>query len=172
MPTRAYVTVEDYTGEKTTTQFWVQDIGAANYGTVTQDIDEVKDAIATMIRGEVRESGFHKSFPESGAAVTDQLAQRETKWLVVYQDTTQFLDAANTIANPGYLKIFTLEVGTANIAGDKIPAGAGDEADLTEATIVAPFVTQFEANVRSPYNHTANAPTIVVKKIVHVGRNS
>lgn len=172
MPTRAYVTVEDFSGEKSTTQFWVQDIGAGNYATVTQDIDEVKDSIITMIRGEVRESGFRKSFPESGAAVADPLAQRETKFLVIYQDTTQFLDAANTIANAGYLKVFDLEIPTADLSGDKLVTGGGDAIDLTEATIVAPFVTSIEANVRSPYNHTANAPTIVVKKILHVGRNS
>jgi hypothetical protein len=171
MPIRAFVTVEERSGEKSTALFWVQDISAANYGTVTQDIDEIKDAIATMIRGEIREVGFRKEFPESSTPVADELAQRETKWLVIYQDTTQFLDAANTITNPSYLKIFTSEIPTADITGNKIPAGTEDEVDLTEP-VTAAFVTEFEANVRSPYNHSASAPTITVKKIIHVGRNN
>lgn len=174
MPTRAFITVADYGGpngqeELSTTLFWVQDISDINYASVTQDIDEVKDAIAPTIRGVIREVGFTKTFPESGAAVSDVEAQREDKWLVVYRDTTQFLDAANTIANAGYLKVFNFEIPTAELTGHlltnsdvmNIASGEG----LTLANTI-------EANVRSPYNHTANAPTIEVLRIVHVGRNT
>ena len=169
MPTKAFVTIEDYTGEKTTCRFWVQDVSALNYDSVTQDIDEVKDAILGVIRGEVRQVGFTKTFPESSVAVADKEAQREEKWMVMYRDTTQFLDAANTIANPGYLKLFSLEVGTADL--QKLDATAKDMADLTDAE-VAQLVTDFEANIRSPYNNSAQAPTVEVVKIVHVGRNT
>lgn len=168
MPTRAYVTIEDYDGETTTVHFWVQDIGAANFASVTQDIDEVKDAIAATIRGVVREAGFTKTFPESFAAVTDPEAQRETKWLVTYRDTTQFLDVGNTIANAGFGKTFQMEIGTAELTGNLV--ANTDLADLTDTEMDA-LRDSIEANVRSPYNHTASAPTITVLEIRHVGRN-
>ena len=170
MPTRAFVTVEDFSKEQSTTQFWVQDIGVGNYASVVQDIDEVKDAIITMIDGEVRVAGYTKTFPESSAAVADPNAQRESKWLISYRDTTQFLDALNTVANAGYLKLFSAEVGTAD--KDLLTLAGSDELDLTDGGVVEAFVTEWEANVRSPYNHTANAPSIQVEKITIVGRNT
>lgn len=166
MPTRAVFTIEDYSNERTSTKTWVQDIGAGNYAAVTQDIDEIKDSIATVILGEVRSAGFSKSFPESAADVTDPVAQRELKWLVVMRDTTQFLDVGNTIANPGYGKAYTFEVGTANPA---LLVPNTDLMDVSQAPGDA-FVTSMEANTRSPYNHTGNAPTQVVEDVVLVGR--
>lgn len=170
MPTRAYVTVEDYSKEQSTTQFWVQDISSLNYDSVTQDIDEVKDGIITMIDGEVRVAGYNKTFPESSATVTDPNAQRESKWLITYRDTTQFLDAGNTISNAGYLKLFSAEVGTAD--KDLLTQEGSDDLDLNDGGVVQSFVGVWEANVRSPYNHTAFAPTIQVERITLVGRNT
>lgn len=169
MPTQAFVSIEDFDKEPTTVTFWVQDIGAANYASVTQDIDEVKDAIIAAVRGEVRKSGFTKTFLESFAAVTDPEAQRETKWLVTFRDTTQFLDAGNTIANAGFGKIFTLEIGTALLTGNLV--ANTDLADLSVTEMDA-LRDAIQANVRSPYNHTATAPSILVLSIEHVGRNS
>lgn len=169
MPTRAFLAIEDKGGERSAMSFWVQDIGAANYGSVTQDIDEVKDSVATIIGGEIREVGFTKTFPESTDEVTEDYAQRECKWLVVYRDTTQFLDAGNTIANPGYLKVFNVEIATANLGF--LSDDAPDVIDMANET-VEDFVASFEANVRSPYNHSAYAPTIEVLRIVHVGRDT
>lgn len=169
MPTRGHVTIEDYNGEKTVTSFWLQDIGAANFAAVTQDLDEVKDAIIPMIRGKVRSAGFTKEFPEDNTAVTDEEAARETKWLVTYRDTTQFLDVANTIANAGFGKLFNLEIGTAERTGHLV---AGEDiADLTDVEVDA-LRDSLNANIRSPYNHTANAPTQEVLRIVYVGRNT
>lgn len=169
MPTQAFVSIEDFDGEPTTVTFWVQDIGAANYASVTQDIDEVKDAIIAAVRGEVRKSGFTKTFLESFDAVTDPEAQRETKWLVTFRDTTQFLDAGNTVANAGFGKIFTLEIGTAKLTGNLV-----DNTDLADLSVTEMDALRdaIQANVRSPYNHTATAPSILVLSIEHVGRNS
>jgi hypothetical protein len=167
MPTRAFFVVEDYGGEKSTMQCWVQDIGAGNYASVTQDIDEIKDELADIIQGEIREVGFTKTFPESVDAVEDEEAQRECKWLIVYRDTCQFLDAGNTIANAGYMKVFNVEAPTAMLS--LLSGDAPDYADMSNEDIAA-FVTSFEANARSPYNHTAYAPSIEVLRIVHVGR--
>lgn len=174
MPTRAYVTVEDYSQEKSTVSFWVQDMSGLNYDSVAQDVDEVKDAILALTLGAVRVAGITKEFPESGADVTDPNAQRERKALIVYQDQTQFLDAGNTIANPGYLKLFTLELPAAKVedgSGTSYLKEDSDEYDLANADIAA-FIAVIEANVRSPYNNSAQAPAIKVVKMTKVGRRT
>jgi hypothetical protein len=181
MPTKAFLTIEDYGGEKSVMSFHVQDVGAGNYGSVTQDIDEVKDAIMRVIEGEVRVSGFTKTFPESADIVLDTSAQRERKWLVTMQDTTQFLDAGNTIANPGYLQLFSFEIATAKLEllgasrSDEVDYSLNLEPDPLEDPILiwAEVMGELEANVRSPWNHTAAVtPTQVVKSIRHVGRRT
>lgn len=170
MPTRAYVTLEDFDGEKTTTSFWVQDLSALNFDSVAQDVDEVKDAIALMTRGVIREVGITKVYPEDfTTVVSDPEAQRETKWMVVYRDTTQFLDAGNTIANPGYGKVFTIEVGTAELTDHLLPNS--DEVNTAHQDVID-FIAGIQPNIRSPYNNSAQAPTIEVVKIYHVGRAS
>ena len=151
MPTRGSINIEDYSKEPTTSLFWLQDVGAGNYAGVTQDLDDIKDAILTVILGEVRDVNMLKSFPESAAAVTDKTAQREFKWRYIYRDTLQFLDAGNTIANPGWGKTFDGEIGTAD---PDLVANNTDYMDLTAGVGLA-FKTAFDANVRSPYNHTS-----------------
>lgn len=172
MATKAFVTIADYGGadgkeELSTTSFYTTDITALNFGSVTQDIDEVKDAILDVIRGEVREVGFTKTFPESAALVTDAEAQREDKWLVVYTDTTAELGAG--VINAGYGKKFNFEIATALLTG--LLSTNSDLMDLT-STEGAALKASIEANVRSPYNWTAVAPTIEVNRVVHVGRNT
>lgn len=172
MATKAFVTVADYGGvdgkeEISSTSFYVQDITALNYGSVTQDIDEVKDAIITVIRGEVREVGFTKTFPESASLVTDAEAHRESKWLVVYKDTT--VEIATGVPNAGFGKLFNFEVPTALLTG--VTAVNSDLMDLSTEPGLS-FKADIEANVRSPYNWAATTPTIQVQRVVHVGRNT
>lgn len=174
MPTRASIAIADHENEKSNVLVWVQDVGAANYASVTQDIDELKDAIDTISLGGIGAAGFTKTFPEAGSYPADvPLAQREKKWLITYQDTMQFLDEANTIANPGYLKVFTAEIPCADLA--LLPEGKS-ELDLADGGVVEAFVTVWEANVRSPYNHThghtSPVTPIAVLKIEFVGRNA
>lgn len=167
MPTKGYVTIEDYSKERSTTEFYVQDIGAGNYAAVTQDIDEIKDSIITVIEGEVRETGFRKSFPESAIAVASQTAQRENKWLCTFRDTTQFLDAGNTIANPGYLRLFQMSIGTADLQF----VLDNDDADQAQGA-VSNFFTDVAGNIRSPWNNAGNAPSQVMVGMRFVGRNT
>jgi hypothetical protein len=177
MPTQGFLSIQDYDAEPSSVGFWVQDLGAANYASVTQDIDEVKDAIAAVSLGVINDSGLRKVFPESFAAATDPNAQRERRWLVRMRDTTQFLDVGNTVANPGYGKIFTLTIPAAKVftgAGSDEPALVAntDVADIVGNTAMAALVTAIEANVRSPWNHTATAPAVDVLEILLVGRNN
>lgn len=169
MPTRSSFQVADYDNEVSHTHLWVQDMSAANFDSVAQDVDELKDAILLVSLGEVRDAAIRKVYPESGALVTDPDAQRERKWVVLYRDMTQFLDAGATIANPGYLKLFTAEIACADAS---LLATNSDLMDVSAGTDGETFVNSFEANARSPYNHTATSPVIEVIEIRMVGRNT
>lgn len=175
MSTKGFVTVEDHSGEKSTVSFWVQDVGATNYASVTQDVDEVKDAIIAFSLGEVRQAGFTKQYPESNAQVTDPTAQRERKALVIYKDTTAYIDdPTNTVANPGNGKLFQLEIPAPRLYEDDATTScivAGTDLYDLNSTAVQALIAGLEPNIRSPYNHTATAPTVSIQKIVHVGRN-
>lgn len=163
MPTRASIAIADHENQKSDVLVWVQDMGAANFASVTQDVDEIKDAVATISLGDVGAASITKTYPEvAGFPSDDPQAQRQTKWLVTYQDVMQFLDEANTIANPGYLKVFTSEIPCADLA--LLPEGKS-ELNLTDAGVVQAFVAAWEANVRSPYNHTHGhtTPTAAIK---------
>ena len=174
MPTQGFLSMSDYDAETSSVGFWVQDLGAANYASVTQDIDEVKDAIAAVSLGVINDSGLRKVFPESFAQASDANAQRERRWFVRMRDTTQFLDAGNTIANPGYGNIFTMTIPAANLttADGAALVPNSDVADITGNAEMAALVVALEANVRSPWNHTATAPSVDVLEILLVGRNN
>lgn len=175
MSTKGYVTTEDYSQEVSTVSFWLQDIGAANFASVTQDLDEVKDAIDAFSLARVKNAGFNKTYPESSATVADPTAQRERKALVIYEDTTPYIDdPTNTVANPGFGKLFQLEIPAPRMFEDdgttSVLVSGTDLYDLT-STAVSAFVAVMEPNIRSPYNHTSTAPSVSIRKIVHVGRN-
>ena len=171
MATRATIPVVDYDGEQSTTKIWVQDIASANYNSVTQDIDELKDAILSLSLGNVLYAGFSKQFPENPAQVTNPLAQREAKWLVTYKDTLQFLDSpTNTVANAGYGKTFNVEIPCADLS---LLANNAKTLDLSQG-VGAAFKSVFEANARSPYNHTSTAASgwVELLEVRNVGRNT
>jgi len=168
----ASIVIEDYDGEISTVKPNLQDAdaGATNYGSLATDLDEIKDAILTVVRGEIRYVSLGVQFPESGVAVSDVEASREGKWLVTMRDTTQYMDVGNLINNPGYGKLFAFEIPTADRT--LLPANS-DIADLT-AGVWPAFVTDIEANVRSPWNRSAGAgvtPTQEVVTVHYVGRN-
>lgn len=161
---QATFTVEDYDGERSTMQLNIGPLTATNFTAVRAGIDAVKVALPALIGGEVRKTTISEQFSESAAVITDQDAQRETKWLVTYRDITQFLDVANTINNVGFGNLYTVEIPTADLS---LLSGNQDQLDLTAPT-VAPFVTAFEAIQNSP---TGGNETNIVS-IKHVGRRS
>lgn len=175
MSTKGFVTTEDFSGEVSTISFWVQDVGASNYASVTQDIDEVKDAIDAFSLARIKQAGLTKTFPENQASATDPNAQRERKALVIYEDITPYIDApTNTVANPGFGKLFQLEIPAPRMYEDDgntpIMVIGTDLYDLSSVA-VGELVAGLEPNIRSPYNHTSTQPAVAIRKIVHVGRN-
>jgi hypothetical protein len=168
------VEIEDYDREITTVSINLQNIDAAgsNYGSVTQDLDEIKDSILTVIKGEVRQTTIHKMFRESDTVVTDPEAQRETKWLVTMRDTLEFLDVLNAVPNPGYMQLFTFEVGTADLQYLTTDP-ASDNMLVSDPSVGFDFITSMAANARSPWNNNPEAgvtPTQIVVATRHVGR--
>jgi hypothetical protein len=168
MPTRAFVSIEDYDREATSSSFNVRDVTELTYDSTLILVDTLKDAIAAVTLGEIRSVGITKSFAESNAAVTNHVAQRESKWLVVYRDTTAYLDVLNTIPNAGLNKLFTMEIGTADTSS-LLPNS--EEMDISAGAGLA-LKNAIEAVVRSPYNYFYDDATIEVVRIVHVGRNN
>jgi hypothetical protein len=165
MATRGYVAMEDYDKEACGTHVNLADIGfvGATYATESQNLDEIKDALILVSGARVISAQLTKEFPESPAVVTDKNFQRETKWLVRYFDNQQFLDAANTIPNPGYLKKFNFEVPCAKLA---LLRDGSDEMNISTGD-GATFKTSIEGNYRSP-----TGGTITIIEVVHVGRDS
>ncbi len=155
----------DYDGERSNTSFYTGNITAVSLpGTLTQ-FGALRTAIDGIILGTIATETL-KVFDTklSNDLPTNQNAQRESKWLVVYEDNQPFFDpGVDSIPNEGFRKVFTFEIPTADLTllipnTDKmdISAGAG-----------AAFVTAFEAIARSPYGGTTN-----VLEIRHVGRRS
>jgi phospholipase/lecithinase/hemolysin len=155
----------DHNGERSNMQFYTGNVTAASlpglltqWGTLRSAIDGI--TLGTISQEEL--SVFRTKI--SNALPSDANAQRERKWLVVYEDTTEFFDAPiNAIPNEGYRKVFTFELPTAALVGNLQPNS--DQADLTTPAMSA-FVNAFEAVARSPYGGAVN-----VLKLVAVGRN-
>lgn len=136
---------------------------AVNFTAKRAAIDTLKAAIGPLVLGEIRRSTITENFAESSDIVTDQQAQRETKWKISYRDVTQFLDVANTINNVGFGNVYDTELPTAKLA---LLSGNVDTLDLTDPDVAA-FIVAFEAVQNSP----TGGNEVEVIEIKHVGRN-
>lgn len=156
-------TILDYDGEQSNTSFYTGDITAVSLPGTLTEFGDLRTAIEGVILGTVSKEAL-KVFETklSNTLPSDKAAQRESKWLVVYEDITRYFDPpVNAIPNAGYKRVFTLEIPTADLSlldanSDKmvITAGAGQT-----------FVSAFETIARSPYGGTVN-----VLEVRHVGR--
>lgn len=169
MATRAHVFIKDHNEEGSGTSFLMEDVTDANYNGVMGDLETLRTVIDGVTRGVVRLYGWSQDFFGIASTPANPDAQRETKWLVSYRDTTEYLDELQTIRNSGFQKVFSLEIPTADLS---LLRPNSDELDIT--TPGSPglaLVTAIEAYIRSPYNVEAFAPTIEVINVRHVGRN-
>jgi len=159
------ITLIDYDAEVAASSFYTGDVTAVSLPGLLTEFGALRTAIEGITLGVVRQEAL-KVFDTrlSNSKPSDKEAQRETKWLVVYEDNLPFFDdPVNAIPNAGYLKIFTMEIGTADLSllntdsnTMNITSGAG-----------ATFKTAFEAIARSPYGGT-----VTVRQVQHVGRNT
>lgn len=157
-------TILDYDRETSNTQFYTGNITAVSLPDTLTEFGDLRDAIDGIILGTIQKESL-KVFDTklSNAAPASPQAQRENKWLVVYEDVLPFFDdPVNAIPNEGFGKVFTFEIATADLSllvanTDRMNIATGNGAT---------FVTAFEAIARSPYGGTVN-----VLEVRHVGRN-
>lgn len=115
----------------------------------------LKDAIMDITLGtQSRETNtYYEQLVSSGTKSAIATAQRQVKWLVSYEDTTEFLDSpTNAIPNPNFRRIFNTEIPTAKLAlrtdnNEVVYSGGGIGTVDVE---FAGFIQAFEAIVRSP----------------------
>lgn len=155
----------DHDGERSTTSFYTGNITAVSLPDTLTEFGALRTAIDGIIVGTIATETL-KVFETklSNDLPADPTAQRESKWLVVYEDSLPFFDdPVNAIPNEGYKKVFTFEIPTADLSlllpnTDKMDISAGAGAD---------FKTAFEAIARSPYGGN-----VTVLEVRHVGRRS
>ena len=108
----ATMTIRDFSDELTTTSF---NIDASLPDTALVDTYFATLYNDSIILGIPFRSSLLAQSPTGIAGAALPTAQRELKWAVSYRDISEFLDpGADTVPNPGYLRNFTVELGTAN----------------------------------------------------------
>lgn len=165
-----YFSIMDYDKEIATFGFNTGAITAVSLpGTLTQ-FGALRTALQPMIEGVIAGEGLYVNRSKlSNVRPTNPSAQRERKWMVMFEDTTEFFDPpTNAIPNAGFRKVFSSEIGTAKVTNsddsDRLIDGT-DRLDLTQ-TDAAALVTALEALVKSPYGGAINVIDIFL-----VGRN-
>ncbi len=156
MPGEYKLSFRDNSREIARTQVHLGDITAVSLpGTLTA-VGAFRTAIGNITLGYfASESLIVDETTLSGDAPTDPNAQRGVKWTAGYIDTMQWLPApapANTIPNPGYQKIFTYQIPTADLS---LLVSGQEELDLTSGPGLA-FKTSFDGLCRSPYRGTVS----------------
>lgn len=173
MPSNASWSINDYDAQTGIVGIQTQEVTAGNLVAVATAMGNFRTAMQELIRGVVVQSQLSivSRFSASDVPSTDDLAQRGNKWRVQYRDNTQFLDAGETVVNYGYLKMFDVEIPTANLTlrennsdviytltNGGIGAGAAD---------INAFVAAFNALVRSPYGGAAQV--IMIEAVTRAG---
>lgn len=165
MPGQLSFTVLDNSNEKSNFSIWTGEVTAASLPGLLTEVGTLRTAIDGLVIGTVHKEQL-KVFDTvlSNTRPANKFAQRESKWLVTYEDILAFFDdPVNAIPNEGFGKVFNIEIGTADLA--LLPDGS-ESLDIT-AGAAATFVTAFEATARSPYGGTVN-----VLSIRYVGRKT
>lgn len=153
MPTSRFAqTYVDFSNEKSTIDFRIRDMTAATIAAVLTELATLGTAIGGLSSGVlVKSIAMQDSSSFNSAPPTDPNAQRERKWLVRYQDLTNF-------------KFGQVEIPVAEVSSTLLQPQS-DKADLT-ATAWTDFITAFETTARSVDGNVVN----VIEAIL-VGRN-
>lgn len=163
MPGTASVTYQDTSKEFMAVEFPTVNLTAANFAAQTTLFTDLLTAAQAISMGTIRKRQQNITIVGSGAAPTDALAQRETKWIVHYADNQATF--AGGVTNPLYGKAYHCELGTADLANDNL-ASHSDFADLDDDEMGA-FKTAFEAFAKSP-----SGGSVVINAIEHSGKRT
>lgn len=151
-------TLSDYNGETAITTINTGAVTAVSLPGLLTNIATMVTAIDGIVLG-VRKSDTLRAFktPGSNAFASDQNAQVERKWLVTYDDITQFFDApVNAIPNAGFGKVFNVEIGTADAS---LLDDNQEFLDISAGPGLA-FASAFNTLARSPYGGAARVLTV------------
>lgn len=154
------VTLRDRTGEPTTHTVYFDDITAVSLPGLLTELGAYNTALLGITNGVLAKDMWGEETVVSNAVPSDNSAQRESKLLVQYQDTTNEKPFILTIGTIDFTKLVFLPGG-----GDAV---AFDAANGASAEIQA-WVTAFEALASPPDNPSHN---VVVTGMRYVGRNS
>ena len=153
------VSQTDYDGEVTSTSVLTTQLTTANAAVELPKLATLKTAIDGISLGTVNKTvTVWETLPISAPGVrpSDQNAQRETKWLIRYYDTTTFREFSAEVGCAD-LSLLSENKNAINLLDGQAPA-SGPFAD---------FKTAFEACVSSP---DGNAVKLI--EAMHVGRNN
>ena len=143
-------TIQDYNGETSVTGIHTGAVTAASLPGLLSNIADLRAAIDGLILGTVKSDTLRAyKTPGTNALPSDPNAQVERKWLVIYDDITEFFDPpVNAIPNAGFGKIFEVEIATADAS---LLADNQEFLDISAGPGLA-FASAFNTMAKSPYN--------------------
>lgn len=144
---------KDYSLEPSNSKVTITQLTAGNVVATLALVDALISAIEAITLGQMTKSRVvFRDQVEDATTPTDPTAQRESKWLVHYHDTTTG-------------KKYRIELPCADLTGTNLNTNS-DEANLADTQIAA-FVTAFEAVASDP---DTGLNTVAVDKIEFVGK--
>jgi len=158
MPSHWSENIQDYNGETSVTGVAVGNVTAVSLPGLLTNIAAYRAAVDDLILGTVKSDTLvaYKT-PGTNALPSDQNAQVERKWLVTYDDITQYFDPpTNAIPNAGFGKIFNLEIATANA---ELLADNQEYLDISAGPGLA-YATAFNNMSRTPYGGVGRVLTV------------
>lgn len=149
MPDIAIIGMRDHSREVGQSSINIVDITAANLAAQQALLTTLGTEVLDITRGILAKVEIVVVTPGTSILPTDEEAQIEKTWLILFTDTQTFLDPGpDTVPNPGFGKVFQVNWPTATYTTHLLDGS--DFADLAETDIAA-FVAAFEALVVSPY---------------------
>lgn len=155
-----HISQSDHDGERSGTSINWSAINETNFVDAFANMAIMQARLDALTLGTIAERTVTFRTRVSNAAATNPNAQRETKWLVIYEDITS--EVVSGVPNPGFGKLFTLEIPCADLS---LLRTNSDEIDYSLAAFTN-FKTAFETHARSPYNGAVR-----IRAMRHVGRN-
>lgn len=162
MAVTASFTYIDESRETSTTTVNIPIVTPANFGDTVAAVNDLRAGIEAVTIGGYRSRSINLVDRTGVQTPTDPQAQREKKWVVIYEDIQE--DLAAGVPNPSFGKFYSVELPCADISG-ALKRPASDEADLDAPGWVT-FIAAFEAIAKSP-----NGGDVAVRRAYYAGRN-
>lgn len=158
MASNGSISIKDYDGNLGVVGFHTAEITAGTFAAMTTAIEELETAIEAVTLGLVIQNELSSVRRKANSSATsgDPLAQRGNKWMVTYMDNTAEISVG--IPNQGFLKLFQLEIPTADLSlrvdneNDVYDAALTPESDSAAIITLANELNQI---MRSPYGGVA-----------------